>query len=147
METQNNLLNEFTEPSYDYAGSGQRFFNYLIDMVAFYALMFLVGIVLGLATVAGVAEAGSSSYVILSYAFAFGVFVLYYTLLEGSKGKTLGKLITRTKVLTEDLEPITYKQAFVRSICRFVPFEPLSAFFGITMWHDQWTKTIVVKDK
>lgn len=143
---QTNLLNEFSEPTFEYAGAGQRFVNYLIDLIVFYVLMFIVGIFIGIAAVAGVASTESIAITILTYVFAIALFLLYYTLLEGSKGKTLGKLVTKTKVVTEDGSPMTYSKAFLRSLSRLVPFEPLSVFFGLKMWHDQWTNTMVIKD-
>lgn len=143
---QTNLLNEFSEPTFEYASAGQRFVNYLIDLIIFYVLMFIVGIFIGIAAVAGVASTESVAITILTYVFAIAFYLLYYTLLEGSKGKTLGKLVSKTKVVTEDGTPMTYNKAFVRSLSRLVPFEPLSVFFGLKMWHDQWTNTMVVKD-
>ena len=143
---QTNLLNEFSEPTFEYASAGQRFVNYLIDLIIFYVLMFIVGIFIGIAAVAGLASIESVAVTILTYVFAIAFYLLYYTLLEGSKGKTLGKLVSKTKVVTEDGTPMTYNKAFVRSLSRLVPFEPLSVFFGLKMWHDQWTNTMVVKD-
>jgi len=143
---QTNLLNEFSEPTFEYASAGQRFVNYLIDLIIFYVLMFIVGIFIGIAAVAGVASTESVAITILTYVFAIAFYLLYYTLLEGSKGKTLGKLVSKTKVITEDGTPMTYNKAFFRSLSRLVPFEPLSVFFGLKMWHDQWTNTMVVKD-
>ncbi len=49
-----------------------------------------------------------------------------YTLLEGAaKGKTLGKLITGTRALKIDGSNLTWKDAFLRSLCRIVPFEAI----------------------
>lgn len=143
---QTNLLNEFSEPTFEYASAGQRFVNYLIDLIIFYVLMFIVGIFIGVAAVAGLTSIESVAVTILTYIFAIAFFLLYYTLLEGSKGKTLGKLVSKTKVVTEDGSPMTYSKAFLRSLSRLVPFEPLSVFFGLKMWHDQWTNTMVIKD-
>jgi uncharacterized RDD family membrane protein YckC len=67
--------------------------------------------------------------------------------MEGSaKGKTLGKLITGTRALKMDGGNLTWKVAFMRSLCRIVPFEAFSAFGG-NPWHDRWTDTIVVKER
>ncbi len=150
METQNNLLNEFTEPSFQYASAGQRFLNCIIDVIAFYIVMMILGVILGLAAFATTETGGrmSGGGIQLFFLFLyFAVIILYYSLLEGSNGKTLGKLITKTKVVTEAGEPISYGKAFIRTLIRFVPFEFLSGFSGTTMWHDQWTKTMLVKDK
>ena len=145
METQNNLLNEFTEPSFQYASAGQRFLNCIIDVIAFYIVMMILGVILGLAAFATSETGGRMSGGGIQLFFLFLYFAVI--ILEGSNGKTLGKLITKTKVVTEAGEPISYGKAFIRTLIRFVPFEFLSGFSGTTMWHDQWTKTMLVKDK
>ncbi len=150
MEQQTNLLNEFTEPTLEYASAGQRFLNYIIDVIAFYILMMVLGFIIGAAAAFNADSVSSFAPGAVQLFFLFlyiAVIVLYYTALEGSKGKTLGKLITKTKVVREDGEPMTYGKAFMRTLCRFVPFDALSAFFGIKMWHDSWSGTMVVKDK
>lgn len=148
MEQETNVLQEFNEPIYEYASVGQRIANYLIDLVAFYLLVSLAGIFIGLYYVS-TGEAlnqESGGFVAVTYLVSFALFFIYYTLFEGSKGKTLGKLITKTRVVREDGEPMTYGKAFVRTLSRLVPFEAFSVFFGIKMWHDSWTKTMVVKN-
>ncbi len=151
METQNNLLTEFTEPLFQYASAGQRFLNYIIDTIAFYILYLIILSFLGFFMMdtfsSGTSENIGLIIALMTYGLAIFIMLAYYTLLEGSKGKTLGKLITKTKVVTETGEPISYGKAFIRTLIRFVPFEFLSGFSGTTMWHDQWTKTMVVKDK
>lgn len=129
---------------------GIRFANFLIDVIAFYGLMFLVGILLGfLAYSNGGYDAGSGSFDLggkaMEYLLSYAVYITYYTLVEGiSKGRTLGKLATGTVVVREDGESITFKDAFLRSLCRIVPFEAFSAF-GYRPWHDKWTNTLVIK--
>jgi uncharacterized RDD family membrane protein YckC len=150
MEQQTNVLHEFHEPVFELATMGQRLMNFLIDVVSFYVLMMVLGFFIGFAAIAFVQDdygSGSGGLIQLLFLFMyFGTIVLYYTLLEGSKGKTLGKLITKTKAVQIDGSPLGYKKAFLRSICRFVPLEFISIFFSKMMWHDQWTYTIVVKD-
>lgn len=150
MEQQTNLLNEFTEPTLEYASAGQRFLNYIIDVIAFYILVIVFGFIGGMAFASSIADGTAENaigFIVFTYLVAFAVIFAYYTFLEGSKGKTLGKLITKTKVVREDGEPMTYGKAFMRTLCRLVPFEAFSAFFGMKMWHDSWTNTMVIKDK
>lgn len=139
---QTNILNEFAEPTLVYASTGQRLANYLIDVIAFYALIFILAFIGTL----GISNFSVEEHAGMIYLVALVVVFTYYIVLEGTKGKTLGKLVTKTKVLTENGLPISYGQAFMRTLCRMVPFEFISAFTGNKMWHDQWTKTIVVKD-
>ena len=80
---------------------------------------------------------------------ALVAFVVFFTACEGfSKGKTLGKWITGTRVVTADGRTITLKIAFLRSLSRLVPFEPFSAIGTPSHpWHDRWTRTLVIVEK
>lgn len=85
--------------------------------------------------------------------FSFILYIGYYTYLEGSRGQTIGKMITRIKVVREDGMPIDMNQALTRNILRII-----DGFIGyligaILIWRsdkkqrlgDRWAKTVVVK--
>lgn len=154
-QTTPNILSDIEQDIYlEPASVGLRFANLLIDLLFFYGIMLLVGAVLGLIFVSTGEEIDSSFLVredagsiLLQYVFSYGTYLGLYTLLEGAaRGKTLGKLITGTRALKMDGSNLTWKDAFMRSLCRIVPFEALSGFGGHP-WHDKWTDTLVVKDK
>lgn len=111
--------------------AGVRFANYLIDIIAFFGLAVVMSLVMG-------EETGFLMY---------GVLFLYYTVLEGATGKSLGKMVTGCTVVNEYGDKVDFGAAALRTIIRFVPFEALSIFFGGDgrMWHDRWSKTYVVK--
>lgn len=136
-------MNE-AQTDYDQASNGQRFGNYLIDVIAYYILSLVAGVVLGIVA-PGVAE-DEASLNIASILIAIVILLGYYTLMEGSGGKTLGKYITGTRAVTENGEPLTMGQAFTRSLCRLIPFEPFSFLFG-RGWHDSLSKTMVIRDR
>ncbi|MFY7839740.1 MAG: RDD family protein [Lacibacter sp.] len=149
MEEQEHVLSDFTEPQFKLASVGQRFLNFIIDLIAFYFLAFIAGILAGAIGVAMQSDADQSMPAGFQLLFLFsflGIYLFYYTLLEGAKGKTLGKLLTKTKAVQIDGSPLGYQKAFVRSLCRFVPFEFISVFFGGFMWHDRWTYSMTVQD-
>lgn len=128
----------------NYATKGQRFGNYIIDRILAYAFAIVVaaglGAMIGLSGGTGEGVFEGLPLYILMYSSYLG----YYTLMEGlTKGRTIGKLITRTQAVTFDGQPITFKLAFLRSLCRIVPFEAFSGF-GSAPWHDRWTETTVV---
>lgn len=141
---------ETQRPVY-FASTSLRFFNFVIDYVAWYACVFLTGMALGVMTrVTGIDMVsffiGETPVAKLwQFVLACAVWLAYYTISEGaSKGRSLGKLITRTKVVTDNGEPLTWKLAFKRSLCRLIPFDQLSGWGGHP-WHDTITKTCVVK--
>jgi len=121
---------------------GIRFANFIIDLIVFYGLCFVVGFVWGLIAVFVL----DTSYInnISSFLLAVLTYIAYYTIGEGFFGRTLGKLATRTIVLRDNRDKINFKDALLRSLCRCIPFEILSGF-GYKPWHDQLTRTMVVK--
>ena len=141
MEQTHILSDIEQEINYEYATTGQRFANFIIDSI-------VVGFVLGflIVLIMGVDSQGSyTGSKILDTLFNWAILVLYYTIIEGlTKGRSLGKMVTRTRVIKEDGTELTFNDALLRSLSRIVPFEPFSTFSGHP-WHDKWTKTRVVK--
>jgi uncharacterized RDD family membrane protein YckC len=141
---------------YEHASTGQRFLNFLIDgLVMNYGISLLTGFVVAfiLAAVSPdfyndlVRKEGGGFYFALSLITILNE-VLYYSFCEKVfRGYTLGKLITGTRAVREDGSELTWKDAFLRSLSRLVPFEPFSIWSGDGLWHDTWTKTTVIKSR
>jgi uncharacterized RDD family membrane protein YckC len=122
----------------------RRFVNLLVDYVGFMALAFVAGIVIGV--VGGETAAQAMQNLGIQYLFGFGVMLAYYVPLELYFGRTLGKLVTGTRVVAENGQPPSFSQVFWRSMCRFIPFEAFSFFASNARgWHDSIPKTYVVK--
>ncbi len=138
MEMQPDLLNDLNQEIYhEPASVGLRFGNYIIDIIMFYLLYDCCRIFYG--------ELFSTAGGLMSYVIVYFIFISYYTVMEAATGgKTIGKLITGTTAIRNDGAPFTFNDAIIRSLCRIVPFEPLSAFTG-NPWHDKWTNTKVIK--
>ena len=144
------------EITYEYASTGQRFLNYLIDnLLMQFGLGFLTGMAVGvvLALVAPeylqrvAYDESTFDYFFLNYLIAIVNYLLYYTICEKAfKGYTLGKLVTGTRAIRIDGGELTFKDAVLRSLSRLVPFEAFSAFGGHP-WHDTWTNTMVIKSR
>ncbi|MBC7848103.1 MAG: RDD family protein [Chitinophagaceae bacterium] len=148
-----NLLQDFDdEMQVQPASKGARFFTLLIDLACYYALAVIYGFIFGLALASNGGDIQDSylfqntgSALFLRYLISFALFLTYYTIMEGAtKGRTVGKFITGTRAVREDGSAITWKDAFLRTLCRFVPFEPFSGL-GVRPWHDEWTRTEVIK--
>ncbi len=60
-----------------------------------------------------------------------------------TNGRTVGKYITGTKVITVDGKRPTLKEYFIRNMIRIIPIDSLS-FFGENGWHDSWSDTRVI---
>jgi uncharacterized RDD family membrane protein YckC len=61
-----------------------------------------------------------SGGIIAAAAITLIVWFLYYTLLEGRYGQTLGKWLVKIKVVKEDGAPISYGDAAIRTILRII---------------------------
>ncbi|RBL88445.1 RDD family protein [Chitinophaga flava] len=129
------LLSDLEEPAPELASKGLRFANYLVDfLVIFVVLICLMNF----------AQLAMAEIQVIYIVF----FLLYYSIMEGlMNGRTIGKMVTGTRVVTRDNEPISFGKALGRSASRLVPFEAFSLLFGDAAWHDNWTNTIVVKNK
>lgn len=118
--------------------SWTRLANFIIDTIAYYIVAFVIFMVIIMIT------GDDSIDTLTGYLNTFVSLILYYTLTEGLTGRTLGKLITGTKVVTEEGLRPSFGKAFGRSLCRLIPFEVFS-FLGGRGWHDSFTDTYVIK--
>lgn len=131
-----------------------RLAHYLIDKIVVYFIIFAFGVMSSLlfrltgndffleivqkmATVGRVTDILITSSIYFVYIF----FIEYIT-----KGRSLGKYITGSKVIGIDGNEPTFKDYFIRNICRFVPLDILS-FLGENGWHDTWSETRVINIK
>ena len=129
-----------------YQGIWIRFISFLIDTIVLGVLIGVIGSILGFSVVSRTVGWG---FGLLS----FIIFLAYFTYLEGSKGQTIGKMVTKIKVVGEDGEMINMNQAFTRNILRVI--DGLLAYLigAILIWRsekkqrlgDRIAKTVVIK--
>ena len=75
----------------------------------------------------------------------FFIVLVYYGFFETYYQQTLGKMLTKTKVVTLQGEAPSIWKIFIRTIVRYNPFDVLSYLFGLGKGqHDYFSKTIVV---
>jgi len=125
------------------AGKGRRFGTLVVDSIVS-SLFWLVPTV-ALIFVSGpeVVE-GISPF--LDFGIRIAVGIAYYVCFEAMLGRTPGKYVFGTRVVDERGLPPSFRQALLRTLCRYVPFEALSLLFSPdnVAWHDTWPKTRVV---
>lgn len=69
----------------------------------------------------------------------------YYVFFESLWGRTPGKWLTRTRVVTEDGYRPAFLQILWRSCIRFIPFDVLTFLSPHPAgWHDRWSRTRVI---
>lgn len=122
------------------ASIGKRILNGLIDVIFFYIIVVMLGFTTVLFGNLS-ASSGSFLYNIIGYI----IYILYYFVMEASTGKTIGKMITKTKVVKEDGSESDTYTAFIRSVSRLIPFEAFSLLGKDRIgWHDSIAKSRVV---
>lgn len=142
---QNTDIGNFSLP----ASKTIRFVNFIVDLIVVYMLNVIAGLLLipFSSLLQSFHSNSPAAFEWFFFSIPFAIYFLYYFLMESlTKGQTVGKLITSTRVVDIDDIPIRWKGAFSRSVIRLIPVEPLSAF-GTFPWHDSWTYTLVIKEK
>lgn len=120
-----------------------RIINYVIDTISIVVIFYLN---LKIITI-------TSKYIPFEYSIDFGlllllVFITYYLVLETITNRTIGKFITRTKVVSSSGNKPSFRKILIRSIIRIFFIEVFSFFSSNPIgWHDSLsgTKVIVLK--
>ena len=90
--------------------------------------------------------ADAESDPLLNLTFLLISFFLVYTVTEYFFSKTVGKFISRTKVVNLDGTKPGLKNILSRTLCRLIPCEAFSFMFLQNGLHDKFSKTRVVND-
>ena len=87
-----------------------------------------------------------------AYPIAFqllGIFAMYvyYVVCEYYlSGKTFGKYMTKTIVITPTGQPPNLNQVLIRSTLRFIPLEGIILLLKPQSLHDEWSGTLVIEE-
>jgi len=119
-----------------------RFLNFTIDMIVWLILAYLLSIIIDLF----VQSYDQFLLQLFGYIFIFGTFIAYYAIMEIKFQKTVGKFITKTKVVKIDGTKPENSDIIGRTFCRLIPFDRISFLFVKNGFHDYLSKTKVVKD-
>ncbi|WP_225585118.1 RDD family protein [Flavobacterium sp. MDT1-60] len=123
-------------------GARIRFVNFIIDFIVIFILYCIIVPVLE-TFLPLVGRAQLSIYRLGSLVFFVA---LYYIPLEYGFQKTLGKIITKTKVVTLEGNKPELIDIISRTFCRLIPFDRFSFFYSRNGFHDAISRTKVVKD-
>lgn len=126
------------------ASATRRFWTYVVDLIVIWIGMITLQIAYGVAFGIDDLEAlNSPKWWGICIAFYF----IYYVTFEVASGRTLGKVLTGTRVVTTNGLALSIPTAILRTLCRFLPFEPMSFSLGETWWHDSFSRTQVVRSR
>ena len=133
------------------ASAGQRLANVIIDSIAYMVLtvilLFVFGFLVNLAEMDNTDEAAMFYLGLVWIISVYAAYILYYWIMEATFGKTVGKFITKTRVVNRQGQQPSWANILGRSACRFIPFEVFS-FLGRDAigWHDSISHTYVIND-
>ncbi|MDJ1470528.1 RDD family protein [Xanthocytophaga flava] len=131
---------------------GKRLANYIIDFILSYIIAVIVMIIIGVVwgalidedIISNIDEINSLVDRLITFFFQI---TCYYIPLEYFSGKTIGKMITRTKVVTEEGEKPDFGTIVGRNCVRIISFEVFSFLSETPVgWHDKASGTMVVDD-
>lgn len=138
------------------ATKGKRLANYLIDLFAFNLIPFVIAFAYGFlhaiispSSVTTLADESVGFDIdILNRIVWLMLYALYMSITEAIfKGKSLGKLITKTRAVNLDGSQISTSTAFARGFIRAVPFCVFSALgTPCNPFQDRWTNTMVIDE-
>lgn len=112
---------------------GTRLANYVIDFLVIYVMWFVVILI---------SQLYNSEYLVL-----YIIMFFYYLIFEAITGKTLGKMVTKTRVVSKDGAKPTFIKIVIRSLSRLIPFDAFSYLFGSELgMHDLFSSTKLLKD-
>lgn len=119
-----------------------RFLNFIVDTLAFTFLAVITILILKKYLPSFQEYSVNNNRLI-----AFILYFFYYFIFELTLSSTLGKLITKTKVVDRiSLSRPSALKILIRTFCRFIPLEGFSIFFNEKKYvlHDLISRTTVI---
>jgi uncharacterized RDD family membrane protein YckC len=119
-----------------------RIIHFLVDTTLFFTIAILLYSILGLFInfSENLTLFKFWNYLILAIAF-----LGYYIFMEAKYQTTVGKIITKTKVVTKDGKKPEFTDIVRRTLFRLIPVDQISFLFLSEGFHDYLSETTIVK--
>ena len=127
-------------------GSGIRFLNLIIDSIIWYILIVITYFLFWIIIPTSVSISNGFIVGIINLIIIFVPLFAYHSLMEIKFQKTIGKYITKTRVVKLNGEKPESSDIISRTFCRLIPFDRISFLFMKNGIHDFLSKTKVIKD-
>jgi len=129
------LIRSLARTLYKIMKKRTRLYNFIIDSIIFFIIVLVFSILLK-----EYIERQNLKYLMIL------VYYLYYFILELTIGQTIGKMVTKTRVVNIDNggKP-NFTKIFIRTISRLIPIDFLSYLFSSNGIHDILSKTELKK--
>ncbi len=115
-----------------------RFLNFIIDTIVWFIIV---------AILTSQLNAKDASQVLFGYLIFFASYIGYYAFMETKFQKTIGKFITKTKVVNKNGTKPKGGDILRRTFCRLIPFDRISFLFTPNGFHDRLSDTTIIKDE
>ncbi|MBK8806718.1 MAG: RDD family protein [Bacteroidales bacterium] len=141
LDTIKTSKNLHISETYTLSTSSKRIQNLLLDQLSIIVILFVV---LSLVMIFSGSLKQNNYIFIALYVL---VYFMYYIVFETLYSRTIGKFITRTKVITNSGDKPNLKVIIKRTFCRLIPFDSYSFIDNEIGFQDKYSKTLVVIDK
>ena len=115
-----------------------RFLNFIIDTIVWFLIV---------AILTSQLNAKDASQMLFGYLIFFASYIGYYAFMETKFQKTIGKFITKTKVVNKNGTKPKGGDILRRTFCRLIPFDRISFLFTPNGFHDRLSDTTIIKDE
>ena len=138
-----NQLKQHKEKESTIVGPLIRLIHFVIDMFVVIVLLSIVAFFAG----DYFGEVADEKIVRIIFHLSLIItFFGYYIFMEYKYQKTVGKFLTKTRVISIEGEKPKIGTIIIRTLCRILPFDRLSFVFTTYGFHDRLSNTTVIKD-
>jgi uncharacterized RDD family membrane protein YckC len=120
-----------------------RLIHFIVDTISFLIFTIILSNILGLL----IELTDENLITILVFLMYAAGFFGYYIFMETKFQKTIGKFITKTKVVNKNGSKPEVGDIVRRTFCRLIPFDRISFLFTTNGLHDRFSDTTIVKDE
>jgi len=115
-----------------------RFIHFIVDTIVWLIIAAILTFPL---------NAKDDLQMLFGYLLLFISFMGYYTFMETKYQKTIGKFMTKTKVVNKNGSKPEVGDIVRRTFYRLIPFDRISFLFSPNGFHDRLSDTTIIKDE
>jgi uncharacterized RDD family membrane protein YckC len=115
-----------------------RFIHFIVDTIVWLIIAAILTFPL---------NAKDDLQMLFGYLLLFTSFMGYYTFMETKYQKTIGKFMTKTKVVNKNGSKPEVGDIVRRTFYRLIPFDRISFLFSPNGFHDRLSDTTIIKDE
>ena len=115
-----------------------RFIHFIVDTIVWFLIVAILTFSL---------NTNDDFQMLIGYLIFFSSYFVYYVFMETKYQKTVGKFITKTKVVKSNGTKPEFGDIVRRTFCRLIPFDRISFLFTQNGFHDRFSETTIIRDE